>query len=182
MKRLPRAAVLVSVIDAMKEQGSWCGETHIQKAVYFLQKMAGVPTEFEFVLYKYGPYSFDLTDELTGLRADSILTLEVPDPGYGPRYEPGRLADLIRQSYPKTIARYKPQVEWVANRLGSRGVAELERLSTALYVRLQSPEAGAQQRAEQLVKLKPHIRPDDAKEAIGEVDKMLADAKAFSDQ
>ncbi|MCL6557372.1 MAG: hypothetical protein K6U74_00970, partial [Firmicutes bacterium] len=62
---LKRKALLLSLVKAMESQGSWCGETHIQKCSYFLQAMLGVPLGFEFILYKHGPFSFDLRDELT---------------------------------------------------------------------------------------------------------------------
>lgn len=65
MKRLQRDAVILSLIENLRAKGSWCGETHIQKATYFVQELLRVPLEFEFVLYKHGPYSFDLSDELT---------------------------------------------------------------------------------------------------------------------
>ena len=37
MKKLQRDAVLLSLINEMKEKGSWCGETHIQKATSLLR-------------------------------------------------------------------------------------------------------------------------------------------------
>ena len=69
MERLQRAAVLLSLIEQLKDRGSWCGDTHIQKTTYFLQELLKVPLGFEFILYKHGPYSFDLEDEITALRA-----------------------------------------------------------------------------------------------------------------
>ena len=81
MKRLQQAAILVSLIEALEKKDSWCGETNVQKATYFLQELFGVPLGFKFILYKYGPYSFDLSEKLTYLCADSILDLEVRHSG-----------------------------------------------------------------------------------------------------
>jgi hypothetical protein len=36
MERLRRDAVLIRPIEALRQQGSWCGETRIQKATYLL--------------------------------------------------------------------------------------------------------------------------------------------------
>jgi uncharacterized protein YwgA len=175
MKRLQRATVIVSLVEAMKKQGSWCGGTHVQKASFFLQELLNVPLGFQFVLYKHGPYSFELTDELTALRADSILTLTVRDPQYGPSYSPGELRDSLIERFPKTAVRYRPQVELVAKNLGSKGVVDLERLATALYVRIEHGADSPQElRATSLVKLKPHINLRSAKEAVGEVDELCA--------
>ena len=73
MNRLPQAAIVTRLTGRLRDQGSWCGETHLQKAMYFLQELMEVPTGFEFILYMHGPFSFDLRAELTSLRADGLL-------------------------------------------------------------------------------------------------------------
>ena len=47
MKRLQRGAVIITLVEKMKKKGSWCGETHIQKAVFVLQEIVGVPLGYE---------------------------------------------------------------------------------------------------------------------------------------
>ena len=56
IKRMQQDAVLLSLINEMKAEGSWCGETHNQKATYFLRELLGVPMNFEFILYEHGDY------------------------------------------------------------------------------------------------------------------------------
>ena len=180
MNRLKRGAIIVSLIDALRENGSWCGETNIQKAAYFLKEVTAVPLEYSFVLYKYGPYSFDLTEDLTALRADDVLELKAPDPKYGPSYWPGRMAGFVKSQYPKTIAAYAPNVEFVAERLGSKTVTDLERLATSLYVRRKIEDGSEQQWATRMHELKPHILVKDAKIAIKEVDKIIDDARRLA--
>jgi uncharacterized protein YwgA len=138
MNKLQRASLILSLIKALRDRDSWCGETSIQKATYFLQELTGVVLDFDFVLYKYGPYCFDLTDELTAMRANSILALQIRDPRYGPCYVPGELSDALLRCYPKTASQFQREVNFVAEQLGSKGVAELERLATALYVQKKS--------------------------------------------
>jgi len=36
MKRLQKAALLLDLMKKMRGNDGWCGETHIQKVVYFL--------------------------------------------------------------------------------------------------------------------------------------------------
>lgn len=76
MDRLKRGAILVQLVRELRENGSWCGETHLQKGTYLLQELTKVPLGLEFILYKHGPFSFDLRDELTGLRADEVIALQ----------------------------------------------------------------------------------------------------------
>jgi hypothetical protein len=180
MIRLQRNSVIVSLIQAMKERDSWCAETNVQKACYFLQELTGVPLDLEFVLYKYGPYSFDLTDELTAMRADRILALRIRDPRYGPCYVPGELAGSVLGRFPNTLRRFEKQIEFVAERFSQKGVAELERLATALYVHKTMAIEDKAERAKKIIELKPHISLADASAAVQEVDAIAADASALS--
>ena len=177
MKKLQRAALLISLVKAMKENGSWCGETSIQKVTYFLQELTYVPLDLKFILYKYGTYSFDLTDELTALRADSILSLHVLNPQYGPSFAPGELSELILSNFPTTVDKFDERVKFIASKLGNKGVAELERLATALFVRKKYEVLTSQgNRAAKIMELKPHVTEEDAEKAVEEVEKIIHEA------
>jgi hypothetical protein len=84
MDRLQKSAIIISLLEALQQNGSWCGETHIQKAMYCLQQIRDVPTGFEFILYKHAPSSFDLQDELTAMCADGLLEMRTKLYPYGP--------------------------------------------------------------------------------------------------
>jgi len=88
------------------------------------------------------------------------------------------LRNLIVEGFRKTIARFRDKVSFVADRLGTKGIADLERLSTALYVRLRSSEASVRERAQGIMELKPHIPALLAEQAVREVDAMLQESRA----
>ena len=178
MERLQRDAVILSLIENLRTKGSWCGETHIQKATYFVQELLRVPLEFEFVLYKHGPYSFDLSDELTAMRADALLKLQPQQPPYGPSFIHGIGSKLIKKRYPKTLKKYNPMVKFVANKLGDKGVTELERLATALYVTREiETDNSIEARAQCIHKLKPHVSLDEARDAVNVVDNFIEESR-----
>ncbi len=172
MRRLQRAAVLLALIDRLWERGSWCGETHIQKSVYFLQALLGVPLGFDFQLYKYGPYSFDLSAEIANMRADELLRL-VPQPPYGPSFVPDEGSKLVQKLYPKTLRRYFKHIEFVADIIGNKNVSDLESLATALYVSVSMEhKEEIAKRAQHLKRLKPHLNDEKALSAVRNVDKI----------
>ena len=110
MERLQKAAILTELADQLRREGSWCGHTHMQKATYFLQDLLEVPTGYEFILYKHGPYSFDLSEEMTTLRADYLIEFDHKSPGYGPGAgahpdEPDPAARAIPSPWRSTPAR-----------------------------------------------------------------------------
>ena len=85
MERINNILVILKLIESLKRHGSWCGETHVQKAIFSLQELKGIPLEFQFVLYKHGPFSFDLRDELTAMRADGLISFKIVNESYGPQ-------------------------------------------------------------------------------------------------
>ena len=171
------AAVLTRLIEQLRAHGSWCGETHVQKATLFLQDLTRVPLGFDFILYKHGPFSFDLRDELTSLRADGLIKLE-PQWGYGPRITTTDRSQYIQGLYPKTLQQYDGAISFVCSKLGSKGMAELERLATALYVTQHLAEdPSVDGRAAKITALKPHIGRDEAVVAITEVDRIIEESR-----
>jgi len=177
MERLKRCSILLSLIRNLREQGSWCGETHIQKTTYFLQELLNIPLGFDFILYKYGPYSFDLTDELSAMRADKIVALQPKIP-YGPSYIIDEVGHLVSKLYPTTLKKFNPQITFVADKLGNKNVSELERLATALYICSEiEPSTDIEKQAELINKIKPHISLTQAKDAIGLIDQFKKEAQ-----
>lgn len=166
VREIQRQVVLVSLVEELTRQGSWSSETHLQKAVYFLQEALNVPLELEFILYKHGPFSFELRELLGEMRAGSVISVRVRPAPYGPSLEPGAAFELLSKSYPKTYRRYARQVEYVANKLAKKDVGELERLGTALYVSREWPELSSAGKAEKIVDLKPHVSDEAAHQAI----------------
>jgi len=181
MEHFHAAAVITELADRLLEQKSWCSETHIQKAVYFLQDVLGVPIGLEYILYKHGPYSFDLTEKLMSLRADFLLEKVSIQEGYGPQLRPTKESRSLRERFPKTLDRYSKSIEFISTELADKRVADLEKLATALWVtRKLGQEGSALRRAEMLHALKPHISLADAQLAIRDFDALAERAKEFA--
>lgn len=181
MKRRQREAVVAALDDKLFEQGSWCGETHLQKSVYFLQELLRVPTGFDYILYKYGPFSAELREELGSMRSDGFLAL-LPQPApYGPKLRTTEAAErqlVVR--WPKTLSRFGPQLDFVARQLGGLDVGSLERLATALWVWRELPEADDAERAARIHELKPHVSIEAATGALRRVAGMERAAAALT--
>jgi uncharacterized protein YwgA len=174
MDSLQRASLVLALNEKLRHDGSWAGETHMQKATYFLQHLMNVPLGFEFVLYKHGPFSFDLRDELTAMRAQGFLRLEPQDP-YGPRLVSGDKSQLLQKSFRESVDQYSLAIQFVSEKLASKNVSGLERVATALYVTLDNV-TDTDGRASRIVQLKPHISLDDARAAVAEVDQIINQA------
>lgn len=180
MKRLQRAAVVTALVERMREHDSWCGETHVHKATYIAQELLRIDLGYPFVLYKHGPFSFDLRAELGSFAADRLIRYQPQAPPYGPRIAVTEQGESVQALYSSTVARYADQLDFVAEKLDARGVVDLERLATALYVTRQAPDAGPEERAMMLRLYKPHVPEPAAMRAVEELDNIRAEVEALA--
>jgi uncharacterized protein YwgA len=132
---------------------------------------AHVDFPYDYILYRYGPFSFELRDYLQELCADGLLTLEAQPYPYGPRLATTPQAAELQDRYPKTLAAVEPAMDWTLEVVGAKGVSALERLATALYIDAHDGIADPNAIADRLVGLKPHVSLD---QALGAAKEMLA--------
>jgi hypothetical protein len=163
-----KKALTVALIRKMQDTGSWTGETHIQKLTYFLEEFFNIDLNYDFILYKHGPFSFDLRDELGALRADDFIVMEPRRP-FGASFKPSKRADLLENKYNDLIREYKGELNFVVDRLANKSVKELEKVATALYVRNTEGITDNFKIAKKIVELKPHVSLEDAESAAEEL-------------
>lgn len=172
-----RLSILHQLMHALYQKGSWCGETHVQKAAYFLQHLSGEKT-FPFVLYKFGPFSFQLRDDLELMRTYGFMMRQVSSRGYGPRLLASPDPKLVSQTG-ELASSHRKWISFVTGKLGDSDVAELEQLATALFFTKDEPTSGEQERVAKIRGVKPHISEEDALRAVKRVDGLLSEAAAL---
>ena len=180
MDRIDQMAVVASLARRMQAAGSWSGETHLQKATYFYEQLIDPEVGFTFVMYKHGPFSFDLREVLTEMRADGLLELQRRAAPYGPSYRATTLGERLEQIRATTVSPRGDGMDFVAERFGTLTVAELEVLATALFVKKELPSSREHWTA-RLISLKPHVSRADAERALEEVDRIAAETTLVSE-
>lgn len=171
-----QSAILLKLAVQLKANASWAGETHVQKAAYLLQELLGIPVGFEFILYKHGPFSFDLQDQLYQMEAEKVIQLEDQHYPYGPKIVEGPAASALRRVTTATDS-FISRIEFIATKLGRSNVSTLERIATAHYV---TRENGVpiDRRVQRLMELKPHIDRAGAEEAFDRLGVIIEEAIA----
>lgn len=169
-----RRVLLLDLVEKLNRAGSWSGETHIQKAIYFLSFLRNLDLGYSFVLYKYGPYSFDLKSELTLLEATGILEKKESLP-YGSHFSNGEHASSFRTLVSSSSQEYLQDIDWTIDTFfkDHDNVSELERHATALYA-LKNFEGTPDELAGRIHQIKPHISKDEALSAISRISLMLS--------
>jgi len=172
-----RCALVVELATQLRARGSWCGETHLQKALYILQDLSKSNLGYKFVIYKHGPYSFDVNSELTAMRAANILEFQFQREGYGPSIAPTEFGKRVSKVNENNIKEYRPIIKFLSEWFAGSDVRHLEKVATAYFVTSKNPRDPAIERAKKLNALKPHVDIQAAEEAVRIVDEKRTQAK-----
>ena len=164
-----------AIVNCLRDNGSWTGETHIQKTSYILKAVDQVPLDSDFILYKHGPFSFDLNSVIYQMRAQNILRM-APQGNYGSTFETIEpLWAAVDRASGFISRRYIERIQFVCERLARKKVTELEKIATAIYVFINFDLDSELDRAKKLVELKPHIQ-------LGEAVVAVEQSKVFTDR
>lgn len=147
------------------------GRTAIMKFLFFLQESKGVPLNYHFSLYSYGPFDSEvLADISTAERLNVLKSSVVYYPsGTGYQYAAGAEANGIDDLAGDFLEHHRSDVEWVLTNFSRKTAGELELLSTILFiVKYQNPKT-IPNLVEQVAKVKPHFTREQIQMAFQEL-------------
>lgn len=170
MERLQRDAVLITLLERIKQENRVCSESYIQKMCYLFEGFFSEPLGFSFQMYKHAPFSWDLQDELTALRADDILEIKVNRTIGATEYVLAENSGLLKQLHIYTIAKNAPCIEFIIREFAQYKIPALEKLATALYVMKENPENNLRENARKIRDYTPHVTREEALDALLAVD------------
>ncbi len=173
MNDLERSGIVATLVKDCRVREAFCGETMVQKSIFFLQELLKVPLGFDFQLYLHGPFSFELQRHLASMMADDMVAVRPTEDGA--TFEPGEQLGYLERHAAKTIAEHRNAVDFVVKNLAGRGVKQLRSLATALYFTVTQGDASIEGRATKIREVKPHLSADDARDAVEEVDRWRKD-------
>jgi hypothetical protein len=131
------------------------------KLCYFLQTLRNVPLGYRFTLYSYGPFDVNVLSDISSAETfEGIVSKTVLYPGgYGYAISPASKSRTVKASASEFIKRYSPDISWAIEQFGGFGSADLELLSTIVYVDRESARAKAKQSADTLAEKVREIKP-----------------------
>lgn len=139
------------------------GRTALMKFMYFLQILRRVPLGYRFSLYSYGPFDSTVLYDLSvaeSLGAVEVETVFYPG-GYGYDIRAGEKAEWLKRRTRDFFQEHRGDVRWVTKHFGHRSSAQLELMSTLIYV---DREAALKKKslrlpalARQVQEIKPHF-------------------------
>lgn len=127
----PNEAWIAASAACLNAQGSWTGRIHLHKHLYITKALKLASPPFEFVLYQYGPYSYELDSLVAQMELYGQIVKHFPSPGYGPRY---LVSSLGAEEAAGLTLEDRDALERVAVGLGDSDSQTLELQATCLWV------------------------------------------------
>ena len=155
----------LAAISELVERGdpSRMGRTALMKFLYLLKEVRGVPLDYRFTLYTYGPFDSAVLDDLSYAEAlDAVESELVYYPGgYGYEFKPGQENGNIREKAKDFLFEYADDFDWVVRAFGGRRAGELEMVGTIVYVArscsARGEEVSPDEVASKVVEIKPYL-------------------------
>jgi len=133
MEKGDRFKFLLHIINKLSSKGDRSGETNIQKLIYFIIRGGLAELPYKYRLHNYGPYSFDLKDELKYME-NARMVLKIPDPsGYGFKYIPNKEMPFVKESL-KELRLEFPKIDEAIDKFKKYHAKRLGLLATFMYV------------------------------------------------
>jgi hypothetical protein len=153
-----------ATITALTEQTrSGLGRTALMKLCYFLQVLRQVDLGYDFRLYTYGPFDSQVLDDLSYaefLDAVDEKTVHYPN-GQGYIVRSSDQADVVKQKAATFLEENETHLNWVIREFGTYSAAELELLSTMVFVDREAAHKDETLLLPELVRrvlqVKPHV-------------------------
>ena len=123
-------ALIAATVDAASQQCPNCflGRTAIQKLLYFMNVL-GVPMEYSFDIYHYGPFCQSIMSDVEWLLADEVIEDRAKESRYS-NYKPGRGWPELKEEFDNKLNRYRHIVDAVCEALSDLSPDSLELIAT----------------------------------------------------
>ena len=177
MDRLWQARLVSDVVGALRENGSWTAESHVQKCVYMVKELFDADVPFRFVPYKHGPFSFELRDEISRLLSARVLVSEPARP-YGPRIKARSDSARLRRQFEQVNHGLSSEICFVVEKIGEKTASEVGLLATGLLV-LKEQDAPVGSSPDVITRfrfLKPAVEEDACREYIRKAQGLMENA------
>ena len=169
MKIEDRVKFICFLLDALKDKNGWAGMIHLQKGCYIAQRMLGVPLDYKFIQYVYGPYAFDLREEIHMINDRFILSKSFPPVGYEYAYDfyedVEKWVEANKDNY-----KFKDEINFIAGWFLDKKVGRLEKLAAAYMINEKYPDAGLEERIKKLIGWKPFMIEPEALSCFEDVE------------
>lgn len=161
-----RFAVIRYLVDRLGD----INKTKVQKIMYFLQHAFGVPLDYSYTMYYFGPYSEELNNDLLDMKLQDHLDIKPSPDGYGYHVRPG--SEII-DSLDTKIEPYKGQLDDCLDKFRDFSALYLELLGTLYFVKHSEDGLTEDEIVKKVKKLKPKFDESAIKEYYEKLESLV---------
>lgn len=172
-ERWNQYGVIADLALKLKDVSPQFGKTVLQKLVYILQEIYNVPCEYDYILYNYGPYSGDLSEDLSFFASMGGVKVEWSQ-SMGYKILPADKTEHFRQRAKGFLDQYEDKVNAVVSNFGGMTARDLELRSTIIYVYKESLRNSTTDKNDIISRvrdIKPHFSLDEISDALAQLTK-----------
>src|SRR5262245_9514189 len=130
-RTLPKQRELAAIADLVakaQEKGFSLGRTQLMKLLYLLESVRGLPLNYHFTLYTYGPFDSEVLEDLVYAESLEAIKSRIESHPKGYQYiiTPGERISDVQASEEDFLKKYGNDFDWVITEFGSRTAADLE--------------------------------------------------------
>ena len=177
-------AFLLSLIDKLEAAGVPADRSHIHKSLFLLAEAVADLVPFGFI-YRNGPYSYDIDEELSQMRSYAAISDMTSHNGNAFHegivvYRPDQNAALLREKYqPKQdTLRYIDTICSFVRSVGKPPI-ELDRQATVAWIMRREHIQGTSSIVSRFLELKPNSSRENIERALALVNDWFDKAEKF---
>lgn len=151
----------MAMIAMLSEKVPGLGRTALMKLCYFSQQLRRVPLGYHFTLYAYGPFDSDVLADLDAVEAlGGVKSRLVRYPStYGYQIEAGERSFPVQEAGQEFLEKHRKDMEWVVSEFANLTAADLELVSTIVYVDSEIDRVASEGTLSTLVQLVQDVKP-----------------------
>ncbi|MCG6535766.1 MAG: SocA family protein [Syntrophales bacterium LBB04] len=170
-----RYALIAELAQRLQAQSPQFGKTSLQKMIYLLQELKGVPIGYQFCLYTHGPFAAQLLGDLDLVEALGAVKVQYIISGFGGyQISPGNECESIRCKASEFLKENKEAIDEVVNEFGKYSAKELELRSTIVYLDRDVKRSNKNLNQDSFIglvrKIKPRFNEDTIAKALEELE------------
>lgn len=153
------------------------GKIKLQKLVFFLERL-GIPLDYRFEMYHYGPYSFELAENLDTLNTLKVLDIQPQIDGYGYSINASKYFQEFLDRKSDSLKDYESIIDFVIENFASKDASKIELLATIHFVEEILNRRNVTDRkivVEKVKGLKPKFTSDEIEKAYEELKTILSE-------
>ena len=178
MDSMKRTLIVLDFLEKLKTREGWSSETQLHTAYFLFQALFENFRDYQFFLFRRCIVSFDLADDLTGMRADSLISATVNEYPLMPALSITASGHRFKATYAGTLDQaMMPLIDFVASKLENRTHVEGERLAVAFYMKNNHPEIDTGSLYRKLMEARPGLKEEEAQETIHEMGVILEESR-----